>query len=307
MKTKHLFILNPIAGKTNCVDNLTEEINKATARLDSKSNEVEIRVTEAKGDAGVFTCETAEAFDGEVRVYACGGDGTLNEVVSAAVGHANVSVCPVPVGSGNDFVRCFEDIPKEKFLDISACINGKEIPCDVLCVGNKYSVNNISVGLDAVAGMRQKKFKKIPLVSGGFAYKLALATSFMTAMKNKISIEIDGEPFDAGSEYITLGVIGNGKWYGGGFKATPYAEIGDGLIDFVTVRTISRFEFLKYVGIYKKGEHIEKMPFVKYVRCKKVKLISDKPLTLQFDGEIHKLKDPEIELIPSATRIILPV
>lgn len=306
MKTKHLFILNPVAGKSSCIQSMTKSILEAVRNLNTETDEYEIINTGAKGDAGAFTKNTAESFDGEVRVYACGGDGTLNEVVSAAVGLSNVSICPVPVGSGNDFVRCFEDIPKEKFLDISACIKGNTVPCDVLRVDDRYSVNIISVGLDAVTGLRQKKFKKLPFISGGAAYKVALGLSFITNMKNKISFEVDGAPFDAGSDYVTLGVVGNGRWYGGGFKATPYAEIGDGLIDFVTVRTISRLEFLKYVGIYKRGEHIEKMPFLKFVRCKRIKMLADKPLTLQLDGEIHTAKDPEIEVLPAATRIILP-
>ena len=306
MKTKHLFILNPAAGKSDITSELKSKIEKALSGLNSRENESEILVTSQKGDAGVFTSEAARDYDGEVRVYACGGDGTLNEVINAAVHCPNVSVCPVPVGSGNDFVRCFDDIPKEKFLDISACIKGEAVPCDVIKVGDHYSVNIVSVGLDAVTELRQKKFKRLPLISAGAAYKIALGLSFLTAMKNKVKFELDGEPIDVGSDYITLGVVGNGRWYGGGFKATPYAEIGDGLIDFITIRTISRLEFLKYVSIDKKGEHIEKMPFVKYVRCKKVKMFSDKPLTLQLDGEVLTFKDPELELIPAATRIILP-
>ncbi len=306
MKTKHLFIINPTAGKSNSFETLSRSIGDAVRGFDPETEPVEIMATGAKGDAGEFTRQASADFDGAVRVYACGGDGTLNEVISAAVGLDNVEVCPVPVGSGNDFVRSFENVPKDKFLDIPSCIRGKSIPCDVMRVGDIYSVNIISVGLDAVTGMRQKKYKRIPGISGEAAYKVALGLSFMTAMKNKISFEIDGKPFDAGSDYITIGVAGNGRWYGGGFKATPYADIGDGLIDFITVRTISRFEFLKYVGIYKKGEHIEKMPFVKYVRCKKIKMLADKPLILQFDGEVHHIKDPEIEIIPAATRIIIP-
>lgn len=305
MITKHLFIINPVAGKTNSFDTLSRKIHEAIASLDPETNLFEIKTTAAKGDASEFTRAAAGDAD-EVRVYACGGDGTVNEVVSAAVEFPNVSVCPVPVGSGNDFVRCFDGYEKEDFLDISACIKGGTIPCDVMRAGEFYSVNIISVGLDAVVGARQKTFKKIPGISGGMAYKVALGLSFMTAMKNKISFEIDGKPLDVGSKYITLAVAGNGKWYGGGFKATPYADVSDGLMDFVTIRTISRLEFLKYVSIYKKGEHIEKMPFVKYLRCKKIKLLSDKPVIIQFDGEVHEMENPEIEIIPAATRIILP-
>ena len=305
MITKHLFIINPVAGKVNSFDMLSRKIHEAAASLDPETNLFEIKTTAEKGDAGIFTKAAADDAD-ELRVYACGGDGTINEVVSAAVGLKNVSVCPVPVGSGNDFVRCFDGYEKEDFLDISACIRGGTIPCDVMRTGDYYSVNIISVGLDAVVGARQKTFKKIPGISGGMAYKVALGLSFMTAMKNKISFELDGVPLDIDSEYVTLAVAGNGKWYGGGFKATPYADISDGLMDFVTIRTISRLEFLKYVSIYKKGEHIEKMPFVKFVRCKKIKMLSDKPITMQFDGEVHEMENPEIEIIPSATRIILP-
>ena len=42
-----------------------------------------------------------------LRVYACGGDGTLNECVCGAVGCDNVAVTHYPCGTGNDFVRCF--------------------------------------------------------------------------------------------------------------------------------------------------------------------------------------------------------
>ncbi len=268
--------------------------------------EYEIATTCGKGDATEITRRAAESYDGHLRVYACGGDGTLNEVINGAALHENTAVCAIPVGSGNDFIKTFDGIPKEKFLDLAACIGGEETPCDLMRVDDKYSINIISVGLDAVTGMRQGKCKKIPFISGSAAYKVALGASFLTAMKNKISFDVDGEPVDLGTDYVTLGVFGNGRWYGGGFKATPYAEINDGLMDFITIRTISRLEFLKYVGIYKKGEHIEKMPAVKYMRCRKVKMFSEHPIIIQLDGEIYSLMNPEIELVPNAARIILP-
>ena len=148
--------------------------------------------------------------------------------------------------------------------------------------------------------------KRIPLVSGGAAYKLALGTAFITSMKSKISFETENGPFDAGDEYVVLGVVGNGRWYGGGFKATPYADISDGLMDLVTVRRVSRLTFLKYVGIYKRGEHIESMPYVRYTRCKKLRVTADKPIIIQIDGEILEIKNPEIELVPAAIKLILP-
>lgn len=304
-KTKHLFIINPAAGKTNAADTLTREIEKAFSLLNHEENEYEIALTEKKGDATEITRRASESGE-PVRVYACGGDGTLNEVINGAVLCPTVSVCPVPVGSGNDFVRSFDAIPKEKFLDIAACMNGSVIPCDAMRMGDKYSVNVISAGMDAVTGRRQGTVKKIPFVSGGFAYKLALVSAFITSMKTKIRFELDDEAFDPGDEYITIAVLGNGCWYGGGFKAAPYAEIGDGLMDFVTVKKISRIEFLRYVGIYKRGEHIEKMPYVKFKKCRKLAMYSDKPITVQLDGEAFDVMNPVFELVPAALNLILP-
>ena len=306
MQLKHLFILNPNAGKTDSVELMTAEINDYFSANAEEGVTYEIKNTVCESDATKIVQDAADTFDGELRVYACGGDGTLNEVISGAVGRDNVAVCPMPLGSGNDFVRCFENTPSDKFRDLASCVRGRVIPCDVMKVGDRYSVNIISVGLDAATCKKQKKLKRIPGISGSAAYNVGLGLSFMTAMKNKIRFEIDDAPFDAGSEYITIGVAGNGKYYGGGYKAAPYADVSDGLMEFVTLRTISRFEFLKYVGIYKKGEHIEKLPIVKYIRCKKIKMFADKPVTMQLDGEVFEAKDPVIELIPAATKIIIP-
>jgi len=304
---RHLFILNPEAGVHNPVKEATERIKKAfILNTDRENEKYDIVLTKKKGDATEIARRACAENPGFTRIYACGGDGTLNEVVNGAVNGANVAICPVPVGSGNDFVRHFESVPKEKFLDISSLIHASLTPCDVLKCGDRYSINNFSVGLDAYTAKRQQKVKRIPLVSGGAAYKLALGYSFLSSMKNPIRFEVDGENLDLGTPNVTLGVMGNGKFYGGGFKATPLAEINDGWMDFITVRTVSRLEFLKYVGDYKSGRHLETMPFVKFLRCKKVQLFSEEPIVMQGDGEIFQSINPTVELLPSALQLILP-
>lgn len=300
---KHLFIINPSAGKKNGAEKLIRDINSYFDR--HPDEKYEIKLTEKKGDAKSFA-KLAAKDGGEVRVYACGGDGTFHEAVNGAVGFENVSVCPVPLGSGNDFIRTFEDIPRERFLDIAACVTAGTVPCDLMRVGDVYGVNLISVGLDAVTCKRQGYVKRLPFVSGGTAYKLALASAFITSMKSEISFEADGELFDTGDRFVALGVIGNGRWYGGGFKAAPYGDISDGLLELVTVRSISRFTFLRYVGMYKRGEHIEGMPYVRYTRCRKVRITAKKPVPIQIDGESFEMANPEIELIPNALKLILP-
>ncbi len=304
---RHLFIVNPKAGVKSPVERVTEEIRRAfILNTDRQGEKYDIVLTRGKGDATEIAARACEENSGFTRIYACGGDGTLHEVVNGIVGKENVAVCPVPVGSGNDFIRYFDAIPKERFLDLSACIRGEEHCCDLLRCGDIYSLNSISAGLDAFAAMRQQKLKKLPLVTGGAAYKLALGYSFVSSMKNPIRFELDGKEVVIGEGSVSLAVVGNGRWYGGGFKATPLAEIDDGMIDFLSVPALSRIEFLKYVGDYKKGDHLETMPKVYYTKCKKVKMLADEPICLQADGEIFYQKDPEIEILPRAIRLILP-
>ena len=303
---RHLFILNPEAGIRNPVEEATKRIKEAFILNTHRTDETyDIVLTRNKGDATRIAKKACEENPGFTRIYACGGDGTLNETASGMVGGKNIALCPVPVGSGNDFVRYF-DMPKERFLDVKKLIHLEPTPCDLLKCDDFYALNNISAGLDAITGKRQQKVKKLPLVSGGAAYKLALGYSFLSAMKNPIRFEIDDEPITIGEGNVTLAVVGNGRFYGGGFKATPLADITDGLMDFVTVPTISRLEFLKYVGDYKNGRHLQTMPFVTYKKCKKLKMISDAPITLQADGEIHLRTNPTIEILPDAIQLIIP-
>lgn len=309
MSALNLFIINPAAGKRDQTAELTESIKKLFARDPFLKHEPhEIAVTRGVGDATVITGLAAEEHPEGVRVYACGGDGTLNEVVCAAAEKENVAVCPVPVGSGNDFIKYFEDIPRESFLDLGACIRGKTVLCDLLKVAGHFCLNIASVGLDAVTAARQQKVKKIPLVSGSFAYKIALFYSFLSNMKNPIRLVVDGREEDVGGGNLAIAAAGNGRFYGGGFKATPTANVSDGYIDFIAIPTVSRVKFLKYVGDYQKGLHMESMKdFLFYRRCKTVQMLSPKPLVVQADGEIFRLKDPRIEIVPCALRLILPV
>ncbi len=304
---RHLFLVNPKAGVRSCAQAMIENIRRACSENpDCKDECFDIVLTQEKGDATRLAKKACMDNPGYTRIYACGGDGTLHEVINGVVGESEVAVCPIPIGSGNDFIRYFDTVSKEAFLDLPAALRGQEIVCDVLRCGDVYSLNNISLGLDAITAKRQSKVKKLPLISGSAAYKLALGYSFFTSMKNPVRFVVDGKELVIGQGDVTLAVFGNGKWYGGGFKATPLASIQDGWMDFCTVPTISRLEFLKYVGDYQKGEHLKTMPKVYYTKCKKIQILADKPVDLQADGEAFCQTNPEIEVVPAAVRLVLP-
>ena len=84
----HIFIVNPCAGKSNG----EQIVRDAVAELNGLRNS-EIYVTKSSGDATAYVASLCEAMPKtKLRFYACGGDGTLNEVVTGAVGHDNAEV-----------------------------------------------------------------------------------------------------------------------------------------------------------------------------------------------------------------------
>ena len=132
---KHIFVINPAAGRQSAYDDVCSRLSSGVFGAD-----YEIYRTRHPHDATSFIRSYCEAHPTEdVRFYACGGDGTLNEVVSGVVGHPNASVGCYPCGSGNDFVKYYGGA--DRFLDLSAQASAEEHLIDLIRVGDRYAVN----------------------------------------------------------------------------------------------------------------------------------------------------------------------
>ena len=154
---KHIFIYNPMAGKDNraAIAALQEKIKADYPELD-----VEFYPTKAPKDATAYVKACCEASpDTKMRFYACGGDGTANEVLHGIVGYANASMTCYPCGSGNDYVKYYGGA--ERFLNIDTLLFAEEKEVDVMRVGDRYSLNVANFGFDTVVA---KTMTEVPLV-----------------------------------------------------------------------------------------------------------------------------------------------
>ena len=97
---KHLFIINPAAGSRDRTQEYAPMIRKA---CNTRDLDFDIVISQCPGDCTRIAREAAQTGE-EIRLYACGGDGTLNEVVAGAAGFPNAAVTVFSSGSGNDFV-----------------------------------------------------------------------------------------------------------------------------------------------------------------------------------------------------------
>ena len=108
---RHLFIINPVAGRKGSTQALLDQ-------LDRVSFPHERVFTEGEGHAEKLARQAAQTGE-PVRIWACGGDGTLNEVVNGAAGFDNAAITCVPKGTGNDFLKVFGPNYRDLFYDLS--------------------------------------------------------------------------------------------------------------------------------------------------------------------------------------------
>ena len=299
---KYVFIVNPHAGEADTA----AKIRAAVAALPEK-DDCEVYITKAPLDATAYVGKwTAEHPGEKVRFIACGGDGTVNEVFSGAAGKPDVSVSVYPCGSGNDFVKAFGGA--EKFLNIPALIAAKDRPLDLLKVGDRWSDNVVNFGFDTTVAITINEERAKTGHGNKNAYTKGVVKALLTAMKNSFTVKADGETLNPEGKAL-LCTVANGQYVGGSFKCAPRAKTDDGLIEVCLIRPIGRLRFVKILGTYTEGKHLddEKMKdIVVYRQAKKVEVDAPAGFAYSLDGEIIYESHFTVEIVPGAVSFAAP-
>ncbi|MBR6510042.1 MAG: YegS/Rv2252/BmrU family lipid kinase [Clostridia bacterium] len=296
---KHIFIINPAAGKEDSTKAIKELLENADLGID-----YELYPTKYAGDGTRFIKETLSETNEEIRFYSCGGDGTLNEVVNGVIGFSNASITVYPCGSGNDYIKYYGT--SKDFSDIKELVTAENHSVDVLKMGDKYSINAIGFGIDGCVLKNMFKAKRKPII-GKNAYTFGVAMAFLFGMKTNAQVFADGE--EIGGKKILLATFCNGSHVGGSYKTAPLTDNSDGLMEVCVINPISRLNFLRLMNTYKEGLHLEDKRFRKYInykRAKSVRIISDKKIPYSVDGELIFSNDSTIEIIPEAVNFAVP-
>lgn len=294
---KHLFIINPAAGSRNRTEEYRQKI---TASCDAKGLNYRIEVSQAPGECTRIAREAAQTGE-EYRLYACGGDGTLNEVVTGAAGFDNVSVTVFAGGSGNDFVRLFSET--EPFRDLERLLDCEEATFDLILCNDDISINICSVGLDARIGTDVSNYKRLPLLHGFRAYAASTVVNVIKGIAEHYVIEVNGERIDGRK---TLVCACNGRFYGGGFNPVPEADPADGMLEVLVVEKVSRLKVAQVVAKYKKGLYAKYPELIRHFRTDHVRIICDKPTSINLDGELRTAQVVDMRIAPEKIRFFYP-
>ena len=304
---KRVFVINPVAGPKNPVEMLRPRILSAAR---SAGVEVQILETTHAGHAR----ELAEQFaqSGEpVWMYACGGDGTFNEMVQAAVESPSLSIGLVPCGSGNDFVRNFGG--NAAFLDMDAQLRAIPHTMDTIRTEYGYSAAICAAGLDAQVAYGIPRFKRLPFCGGSMAYTLSIVEAFFSKLSHSLRVTLDDKVLEG---QFMMSAICNGRQYGGGYTAGPHALLDDGLLDVVLLRPVPRLKIPGLLAKYKIGAHLspddtvmpEFRPYMTFCRARSVTMetLDGLPLIVTLDGECAPRTQLHAQVCEKNLSVLLP-
>ena len=295
---KHLFIVNPVAGGHDSTPEIRSAVQTA---FQTRPEAWEVYVTTGPMDATKKIITEASTGE-ELRVYACGGDGTFNECVGGAAMRENVSVCPFPIGTGNDFCRSFGS-DAALFRDLEALLDGSTHKIDLISCNGRYCAGICSVGIDARIGTNVHKYSKLPLVGKKGAYIVSAVVHVFKGIATPMHIRIGNKEYTG--EY-SLVCVCNGRYYGGGFNPSPDAKLDDGLLDIYIAKKVSLFKLAQLIGDYAKGKYAKHPEYITHLSGTDMYIDFDEEDVINIDGEAMHSSTVSVHLIPGALNLSLP-
>ena len=298
---KHVFIINPTAGKRDSSRRIYEMAD--TLR---KKHELDVQciLTRRQGHAIDLTRQLCNSGE-DLRFYACGGDGTVNEVANGIIGYENAAMTCVPVGTGNDFLKNFGD-DAVKFQSAENLWDGPQFPLDVIDVNGRIALTIACSGIDARVAADVHKYSESPLLDGKSSYVVSLIDNFVFhPLSRRWTLELDGKAME--DDYVLVAAC-NGRYYGGGFMPMPEARMDDGILNTLVVRKATKLQFARLVPSYSKGDYHKLAPMAAAYTPRVIRITSAKPdIVTCLDGEIVTNSDVTIRLSDHRLNFFGPV
>ncbi len=269
---RYLFIINSI-----CDPKKLHKLENAIAALDENTRAlIELRYTQYAGHAMEIATEISDLYDEKVTIVACGGDGTVHEVVNG-MAYRSTPLVVIPLGTSNDFARSV--LPAHIFNNptkiVSMLKEIKIVPIDLIRIdsydvlGNhlpmwsEFCVNVASIGIDTQAlldadEVLAKKRKKSYASKTGIYFKSVLKLLKLRSYRLDYNLELvdsDVNEISENEKFLTISIC-NGKYYGAGFCPAPNAKMDDGVLDICAVEKLTWWQSIKTLFKYKNGRHI---------------------------------------------------
>lgn len=282
---KHVFIINPHAGKKDQTARLYE---MADHLRDDHGLDCTCMLTDRPGGATDMARKLAESGE-RARLYACGGDGTISEVANGIAGFDNAAMTCIPSGTGNDFLKNFGS-DAEKFRDAENLWDGDVFPLDLIECNGRYGLTIACNGIDARVADSVHQYSNTPLLNGRGSYLASVAVNFLfKEIARPWTVWLDGEKQEGEFSLVSMC---NGRYYGGGSTPVPEARMDDGILHTVVIKKLSKVAFARLFTPYSAGEY-RKLPadLIRVYDAKEVRIQADEDIVTCVDGECFRSRE----------------
>jgi diacylglycerol kinase (ATP) len=306
MESETHVIFNPVAGQRQAA-------RLEPALQDSLATVAGLRwlATAQPGDACQLASAAVQA--GVPVVVAAGGDGTVNEIINGIMAAADSRPLPIlailPVGSANDIALALGITSVEHSLAYLA--TGVQRRIDIGQVTSSSGWRHyfcMSAGVGIVAAIAEERNRIHRLRGSALYFAAALRTFAQPLRMLDLQLGFDGEP----EEQVSVGaLLANNSPRSGGFTLAPGADMSDGALDILALRERGRkltvIRLVQLLLAVRAGTHLRHEEVMQQ-RCQQLTLTTSHPLTLQLDGELHRLRAGaacplHIRLLPGALTI----
>ena len=276
---KYLYIVNRFYFKEK-TDEIIDRLKKVS---DKTGREYEIIVNDTVADA----LKNKELFkDSECIVTALGGDGSVNLILNAIVDTKNI-LAYIPIGTGNDFYRANSEDLENGLHEV-----------DLIRINDRYCINITCFGIDADIA-NDERFIHNKLIPESMRYNAAVVYHFLIYKGRHMKVECNGETIEG--DFTTI-VVANSKYYGSGYKVSPFSKIDDGLMEVYLVDKLNKPSMARVITSMKDASHL-KNKAVRSLQTDKLVISAEEPFEANIDGEILKSDRFEIAIVPKKIRL----
>ena len=291
-------IANPAAGRRRA-EGPAQRLARA---LEDGGQPFQLSMTRGPGHGEELAVEAAGA--GATRIVACGGDGTVHEVVNgimrASNGSRDVALGVLSSGRCNDLNYAL-GLPGSKAA-VDYLVRSATRPIDLGRIGDRYFTTIATLGFDSFVSQYVDEGRPPSFLRGTPAYLYGALVQLVKYRDRSVRLRGDFGEFEGN---IFLAATGNTTRYGGRFKVTPSAVVDDGLLDLCLWRPTPRLEVLRMMPKTFKGAHVGH-PAVTMHRTRRLEIEADEPLWLWADGERVTHTPATIEVVPRALSVLVP-
>ena len=297
-------LLNPVSGKGRA----RRAAPDVRAALEAAGHTTTVLTTDGMGAARRLALDAAQG--GAEALVTLGGDGTLSEAVDGVLAAGRwpdgLTITPLPLGTGNSFVRHFGPKTGEWPAALAGLLAGRRRWLDAACVEAerepvRHMVNVFGTGFMAhVADTANRRFKAL----GGASYTAGVLWQLARLSAPRTALTLEGFEGRLPDAPLTLVAVCNTQWTGEDMWLSPHADPADGLLDVLTLGPLSRLELLRLFPKIFTGTHLSH-PAVTCHRAREVRIAPRAPSPLLVDGEVLGATPVTVRILPGAFQAAL--